>query len=129
MCGGGGLFLPIGLPPQPGAIVKDLLHPAKEHVEHCLLDVLVAVDGGGQRLRQHLKRVVLLAPRESLDLGHVLGGEERGHLLGEDNDVVGEEDRAEGPAGVASPLGGKAAVVTDYLNPVPRLCVYACVGL
>ena len=108
-------------PSQSSSILQYLLNSTQQHAEHSLLDVVVAMDGGSEGVGQHLKRIVLLATRESLDLGHVTTREERGHLLREGDDVGGQEHRAEGAGGVARTLGGKTAVVTNDLDSITRL--------
>ena len=72
---------------------------------------------------QHLKGVVLLAARESFDLGHITRREKRGHLFRESDHIGGQEHCTEGACGVARTLRGKTAVVADDLNSVTRLTV------
>lgn len=108
-------------PSESGSIFQDFLHSTQEHAENSFLDLFVSMDRGGQGAGEHLKRIVLLATREPLDLGYVIGREDGSHFLEEGEDVSGEEDSTEGAVGVSPMFGGQAAVVADHLHPVPRL--------
>lgn len=61
-----------------------------------LLDVFVAVYRGREALGQHVEHAPLLL-RELLALLYVQSGDVGGHLLGEEGDVVGDDDGPEGP--------------------------------
>ena len=50
------------LPSEPGSIGQNFLISSQKHTQHSFLDVLVAMDGGGQWARQDLKHV-LKSPR------------------------------------------------------------------
>lgn len=48
----------VDVPSDAGSVLQNLLHAAQQHAEDGLLDVLVAVDAGGQRAGQLVKDVL-----------------------------------------------------------------------
>lgn len=69
----------------------------------------------------HLPTYEVLAAAEPLDLLHVLSSVGGGGLLALNDYIVGQHDSVEGPTGVASPLGGQAAVAPNHKHTVTRL--------
>jgi len=65
---------------KPGAVGQDLLHSAKQHAQQSLLDVVVAVNGRGQRLSQEIEDALLLLG-EFFALLDVLAGNGRKQLF------------------------------------------------
>jgi hypothetical protein len=88
--------------------------------------MLVAVDGGGDGMSQHLEWIVS-APSKLHDLLDIISGKERGHFFGEYDDVIGQKDGAKHSTGVAALLRGKATEVPYNLDPITWLCVCVCV--
>jgi hypothetical protein len=102
-------------------VFKVLLHPAEQQQQDRLLDVIRAVDGRGERLREEGEDVFSFG--ELVDLSDVGVGDGRlgdasSRFGREQDDVVGEKEGRE-PSEPSS--SSHALVDTDELDTVPRL--------